>query len=73
MRYTTKDGISKTVDLPKALANGITLQVANSTAEIINLKIIANSVFFESNKDKSFFIVAQNKQCRTLRCQAKFE
>ena len=60
VRYTTKDGTSKTVDLPKALANGITLQVANSTAEIINLKIVANSAFFEANKDKSFFIVAQN-------------
>ncbi len=60
VRYTTKDGLSKTVDLPKALANGITLQVANSTAEIINLKIIANNVFFEANKDKSFFLVAQN-------------
>lgn len=60
VRYTTKDGAIKSVDLPKALASGITLQVANSTSEIINLKIIANSAFFETNKDKSFFIVAQN-------------
>ena len=60
VRYTAKDGSTQTIDLPNASLNGITLQVVNSTAETINLKVMANTSFFETNKEKSFFIVAQN-------------
>lgn len=60
-KFTTKEGVSKTVNLPKSLDAGITLQVANPTApDAINLKILANNAFFEANKEKSFFLVAQN-------------
>ncbi len=60
VRYTSKDGSTQTIDLPNASLNGITLQVVNSTADMINLKVMANTSFFETNKEKSFFIVAQN-------------
>ncbi|RZL50522.1 MAG: carboxypeptidase regulatory-like domain-containing protein [Pedobacter sp.] len=59
-KVTFKDGVVKIFELPKAVASGISLQVVNSNAEFINLKILANSAYFEANKDKSFFIVAQN-------------
>jgi hypothetical protein len=59
-KVTFKDGTVKTFTLPKAAPSAIGLQVANSTADAINLKIIATEAFFEANKEKSFFIVAQN-------------
>jgi hypothetical protein len=59
-KMTFKDGTIKTFPLPKANASGITMQITNQTAEIINLKVIANLPYFEANKGKSFFIVAQN-------------
>ncbi|RZL44192.1 MAG: carboxypeptidase regulatory-like domain-containing protein, partial [Pedobacter sp.] len=59
-KVTFKNGAAKTYDLPKALESGINLQVINSNAEFINLKIIANEAFFKANTDKNFFIVGQN-------------
>ncbi|MFA6275864.1 MAG: carboxypeptidase regulatory-like domain-containing protein, partial [Pedobacter sp.] len=59
-KVTFKDGTIKTFDLPNAVASGITLQVVNSNAEFINLKILANTPFYEANTDKSLFVVAQN-------------
>lgn len=59
-KVTFKDGTIKTYDLPKAAASGISLQVVNANAEFINLKILANTSFYEANTDKSFFVVAQN-------------
>lgn len=55
-----KDGSSKIYPLPKAAPSGITLQVTNQTPELINLKVIANAPYFEANKGKSLFVVAQN-------------
>lgn len=59
-KLTLKDGSIKTVDLPKPSAEGISLQVVNSTNELINIKLIANTAFFEANKGKSFYLTALN-------------
>lgn len=59
-KLALKDGSIKIVDLPKAIAQGITLQVVNSNTDVINVKIIANTPFLEANKGKSFFITALN-------------
>ena len=59
-KVTFKDGSTKTYALPKANATGITLQVTNQTAELINVKVIANTSYFDANKGKSLFVVAQN-------------
>ena len=59
-KVTFKDGSTKTYPLPKANATGITFQVTNQTPELINVKIIANTPYFEANKGKTFFVVAQN-------------
>jgi hypothetical protein len=60
VKYTTKDGLTKTIDLPKAV-DGITLQTSNpAAADVINLRIIASTAFYEANKEKAFFLVGQN-------------
>ena len=59
-KVTFKDGSTKTYSLPKAAESGITLQVTNQTADLINVKIIANLPYFDANKGKSLFVVAQN-------------
>ena len=59
-KVTFKDGSTKVANLPTAAATGITLQIVNSTDEFINLKVLANTSFYEANKDKSFFIVGLN-------------
>lgn len=59
IKYTA-GGISKTIDLPKAV-EGITLQASNpAAADFINLRILASAAFYEANKDKVFSLVAQN-------------
>lgn len=59
VKYTA-GGISKTIDLPKA-AEGITLQASNpAAADFINLRLLASSAFYETNKEKAFFLIAQN-------------
>jgi len=58
LKYTA-NGITKTIDLPKAI-EGITLQATNPAAtDVINLRIVASNSFFEANKEKSFFLVGQ--------------
>jgi hypothetical protein len=59
-KITFKDGLVKTYDLPKPKEAGISLQIINANADLINLKVLANEAYFNANKDKSFFIVAQN-------------
>ena len=61
-KVTFKDGSTKTYNLPKVNASGINLQVASSNAEFLTLKIIANAAFYESNANKSFFVVAQSNK-----------
>lgn len=59
-KATFKDGSTSIFELPKASTSGISLQVINSNTEFVNLKILANAPYFEANKDKTFFVVAQN-------------
>lgn len=59
-KLTLKDGTTQTIALPKATEEGLSLQVANSTVDLINVKIIANTPFFEANKGKSFYITVLN-------------
>lgn len=59
-KYAGKDGITKTIDLPKA-KEGITLQASSPAAtDVINLRILASAAFFEANKEKVFFLVGQS-------------
>ncbi len=60
VKFTSKEGLTKTVRLPKAQPSGIALQATNSAADQINLKIVANSAYFEQNPDKKFYLVGQH-------------
>lgn len=68
-----KDGSTKTVDLPKASEQGISLQVANATADVINVKLIANAPFFEANKGKSFYITTLNANATYFAATVKLQ
>jgi hypothetical protein len=56
----TKDGITRTVDLPKA-KDGIIIQATNpAAADAINIRVLASAAFLEANKDKGFYLIGQN-------------
>lgn len=56
----TKDGITRTVDLPKA-KDGIIIQATNpAAADAINIRVLASAAFLEANKDKAFYLIGQN-------------
>ncbi len=57
---TFKDGTTKSFDLPKPIAAGITLQVNNADPTAFNLKLVANDAFFEAHKGKVLFLVGTN-------------
>lgn len=59
-KMTFKDGSIKTYNLPSTVASSIGIQVNSSSADDINFKIIATEEYFAANKEKTFFIVAQN-------------
>lgn len=59
-KITFKNGNTKIYDVPKAAAEGITLQAAHNNTEFIALKILANESYYQKNINKKFFIVAQN-------------
>lgn len=57
---TFKDGTTKSFELPKPVASGITLQVANTDPLSLGIKIFANETYFAANKGKTVFIVGSN-------------
>ncbi len=59
-KVTFKDGSTRTVDIPKPKASGISLQVNNTSPQAINVKLVANDSYFEANKGKSLYLVAQH-------------
>ncbi|MFD2289113.1 carboxypeptidase regulatory-like domain-containing protein [Pedobacter petrophilus] len=58
---TYVDGTSETYNLPAVTDKGIKVTVDNSDAENIQVKILSNDGFFEENKGKKFYLVAQSK------------
>lgn len=54
------DGSQSTYDLPKVQPSGFNLSVNNSDPENLTIKLLANSLFFQDNKNKKFYIVAQS-------------
>ncbi|MFD1255796.1 carboxypeptidase regulatory-like domain-containing protein [Mucilaginibacter terrae] len=57
---TFADGSKGTYNLPKAQATGFNINVNNNEADNIGLKLAATSAYFEANKGKSYYIVAQS-------------
>ncbi|RZK49912.1 MAG: carboxypeptidase regulatory-like domain-containing protein [Pedobacter sp.] len=61
-KITYKDGTVKLYPLPKAKESGITLQVANQTPEMIQVKILASPAFLSANQGKIFHIIGQSNE-----------
>jgi len=57
---TFKDGTKKSIDLPKAIESGISIQAITSNPEVISFKMVANESYFQQNQGKDIYIVAQN-------------
>lgn len=57
---TFKDGSVKSFDLPKAVASGATIQLNNTDPQVLNIKILANDIYFNANKNKTMFLVGTN-------------
>jgi hypothetical protein len=54
------DGTQNTYNLPKAQDEGIAFAANNILPENLGIQISANNTFFQKNKSKKFYIVAQN-------------
>lgn len=59
-KITFKDGSEKTFELPKPKESGVNIQVNNTASDNINLKLVANQTYFDANKGKPLYIVAQH-------------
>lgn len=59
---TFSDGSQSTYNLPVARNEGIILSADNSNPQNLNIKLSSNAAYFEKNKGKTFYIVAQNGQ-----------
>lgn len=57
---TFKDGSKQVFQIPTAKSSGVNLQVANSLPDVIAVKIVANEPYFQANKGKPLFLVAQH-------------
>jgi hypothetical protein len=58
---TYDDGTTANYDLPAVSEKGIKVSVNNTDPENIQVKILSNDTFFEENKGKKFYLVAQSK------------
>ncbi|WP_345948289.1 carboxypeptidase regulatory-like domain-containing protein [Mucilaginibacter sp. PAMB04274] len=57
---TFANGTKETVDLPKVQANGLSIGVNNTDADNLSIKLSASPAFFQANKGKFFYIIAQS-------------
>ncbi|SES06929.1 alpha-2-macroglobulin family protein [Pedobacter rhizosphaerae] len=58
---TYADGSTQSYNLPAVSASAIGINIDNSDAENIAVKINANDSFFEQNQGKKFYLIAQSK------------
>lgn len=57
---TFKDGSKQVFQIPAAKASGVNLQVTNTAADVMAVKIVANEPYFQQHKGKALFMVAQH-------------
>jgi hypothetical protein len=59
-RVTFPDGSKGEYDLPKVDNEGINLAVNNNDPENLTIKIATNPVYFQKNKSRGYYIIAQS-------------
>ncbi|UEG54509.1 carboxypeptidase regulatory-like domain-containing protein [Mucilaginibacter daejeonensis] len=57
---TFANGTKGSYDLPKAQTSGFNISVSNIDPQNLNIKMLASPAFFEANKGRSFYIMAQS-------------
>jgi hypothetical protein len=57
---TFPDGSKSDYNLPKVNTDGINLAVNNSDPENLSIKIATNAVYFQQNRNKGYYIIAQS-------------
>ncbi|WP_295770236.1 Ig-like domain-containing protein [uncultured Mucilaginibacter sp.] len=57
---TFANGLKASYDLPKVQVSGINLSMTTADAQNVTLKMLASPAFFEANKGKVFYIIAQS-------------
>ncbi|HEK19304.1 MAG TPA: carboxypeptidase regulatory-like domain-containing protein [Bacteroidetes bacterium] len=57
---TFPDGSSQVFDLPRIRPSGISMSVYDADANNLGIKLSANEPYFNANKDKVYYIIAQN-------------
>lgn len=58
---TYSDGSTQHYNLPAVTESGISINIDNSNADNISVKIASNDGFFQQNQGKKFYLVAQSK------------
>jgi len=70
---TFKDGSKQVYTLPAAKSSGINLAVNNAQPAVIGVKITANEAYFEQNKGKSVYLVAQHNNIVYFAAQSNLQ
>ncbi len=57
---TFENGVSRSFALPAVASEGINVVVGSSTGDQLQLAIMANDAYFQANKDKGLYLIAQS-------------
>lgn len=57
---TFDNGTSRSFALPEVVAQGVNIAVLSSTGAQLQLAIVANEAYFQANKDKGLYLIAQS-------------
>lgn len=57
---TFADGTKASFDLPSMRTDGINVSLNNNNPDSLNVKIATNNSFFQKNKGKTFYVIAQS-------------
>lgn len=68
---TFSNGIKKTVPLPAIKSSGITLSAINTDTGKLTVQILSNPLYYTTNQNKNYYIVAQSKGEICYAAQAK--
>ncbi|MDO3628112.1 Ig-like domain-containing protein [Mucilaginibacter sp. BT774] len=58
--FTFADGSQSSFDLPNVRAEGINLSVNNNAKDSLSIKITTNEGFFQKNRGRTFYVMAQS-------------
>lgn len=57
---TFENGTKRTFPLPEVVSQGVNVVVVSSTGDQLQLAIVANDAFFQANRNKGLYVIAQS-------------